>query len=355
VPAITVDDITVLPRIPEPDPALAWQRQVVSITSAPGGFEGEGFPVRRAFAGVDLADLDPFVHLDQMGEVEYAPGEPKGTPWHPHRGFETVTYMIDGTFEHSDSNGGGGVITNGDTQWMTAGAGILHIEKPPEWLVASGGLFHGFQLWVNLPAAQKWSAPRYQDIRASEVGLLTSPDGGALVRVIAGEIAGHAGPGSTYTPMTLVHATLSPGARLSLPWRSDYNALVYVMAGFGTVGASSPGFGTGRSGGGAPSEPHPVRTGQFAVFGPGDALTVSALDARQQEARSPNLDVLILGGRPIREPVAWAGPFVMNTREEIMQAIADYHAGRLGSIPAIHAAQAIPSVHGAPTTVQESR
>ncbi|HYN70285.1 MAG TPA: pirin family protein [Candidatus Eisenbacteria bacterium] len=352
MPAITVDDITVLPRIPEPDPAIARQRQVLGITSAPGGFEGEGFPVRRAFAGVDLTDLDPFVHLDQMGEVEYAPGEPKGTPWHPHRGFETVTYMIDGTFEHNDSNGGGGVITNGDTQWMTAGAGILHIEKPPEWLVASGGLFHGFQLWVNLPAAQKWSPPRYQDIRASEVGLLTSPDGGALVRVIAGEIAGHAGPGSTYTPMTLVHATLSPGARLSLPWRPDYNALVYVMAGFGTVGAASAGFGTGRSGGGAPAEPHPVRTGQLAVFGPGDALTVSALDVRQQESRSPNLDVLILGGRPIREPVAWAGPFVMNTREEIMQAIADYHAGKLGSIPAVHA---IPSVHGAPTTVEETR
>src|SRR3990170_1510391 len=206
MPAVVVDDITVLPRIPEPDPTVAHQRPVRSVTSAPRGFEGEGFPVRRAFAGVDLADLDPFVHLAQMGEVEYAPGEPKGTPWHPHRGFETVTYMIDGTFEHSDSNGGGGVITNGDTQWMTAGAGILHIEKPPEWLVASGGLFHGFQLWVNLPAAQKFSAPRYQDIRANEVALASSPDGGALVRVIAGELGGLAGPGSTYTPMTLIHA-----------------------------------------------------------------------------------------------------------------------------------------------------
>ena len=129
---------------------------------------------------MDLADLDPFIHLDQMGEVEYAPGEPKGTPWHPHRGFETVTYMIDGVFEHADSNGGGGVITNGDTQWMTAGAGILHIEKPPEWLVVSGGLFHGLQLWVNLPADQKLTAPRYQDLRASEVALVSSPDGGAL-------------------------------------------------------------------------------------------------------------------------------------------------------------------------------
>gem|GEM_PF-114213 len=235
MPAVTVDDITVLPRIPEPDPILTRQRPVTSVTVAPKGYEGEGFPVRRAFAGVDLADLDPFIHLDQMGEVEYAPGEPKGTPWHPHRGFETVTYMIDGTFEHADSNGGGGVITNGDTQWMTAGAGILHIEKPPEWLVASGGLFHGFQLWVNLPAAQKFSPPRYQDIRASEVALVSSPDGGALVRVIAGDLVGHAGPGSTYSPMTLIHATLSPGARLSLPWRADYNALAYVMAGHGTL------------------------------------------------------------------------------------------------------------------------
>jgi hypothetical protein len=343
MPAITVDDITVLPRIPEPDPAVARQRPVRSVTDAPSGFEGEGFPVRRAFHGVDLADLDPFVHLDQMGEVEYAPGEPKGTPWHPHRGFETVTYMIDGVFEHNDSNGGGGVITNGDTQWMTAGAGILHIEKPPAWLVASGGLFHGFQLWVNLPAAQKWSPPRYQDIRANQVALATSPDGGALVRVIAGELPGPggttlAGPGSTYTPMTLVHATLSPGARLSLPWRSDYNALVYAMNGFGSVGA-------------APAS-HSIRTGQLAVFGhsasdaAGGALTIASADARQQESRSPNLDVLILGGRPIREPVAWMGPFVMNTRDEVIQAVRDYQAGRLGQIPV---------VHGAPTTVVESQ
>lgn len=327
MPAIAVEDITVLPRIPTPDPMIASQRAVQRITTAPRGFEGEGFPVRRAFAGVDLTDLDPFIHLDQMGEVEYAPGEPKGTPWHPHRGFETVTYMIDGTFEHSDSNGGGGVITNGDTQWMTAGSGILHIEKPPEALVMRGGLFHGFQLWVNLPASQKWADPRYQDIRAKEVALVSSGDGGALVRVIAGDVAGFAGPGSTYSPMTLVHASLSPGARLSLPWRPDYNALVYVMAGQGTVGPDG----------------HPIGDGQLAVLGAGDALTVTA--ATHQESRSPDLDVLILGGRPIRESVAWMGPFVMNTREEVMQAMADYQAGRLGTIPA---------VHGAPTTFTES-
>ena len=326
MPAVTVDDITVLPRIQAPDVTVARQRPVRSVTSAPRGFEGEGFPVRRAFAGVDLADLDPFIHLDQMGEVEYAPGEPKGTPWHPHRGFETVTYMMDGTFEHSDSNGGGGTITNGDTQWMTAGAGILHIEKPPEALVVSGGLFHGIQLWVNLPRDQKWSAPRYQDLRAREVALVASADGGALVRVIAGDVAGHTGPGSTYTPMTLVHATLSAEAQLSLPWREDYNALVYVLAGDGTVGEAAI----------------PIQTGQLAVFGPGNTISIGA--SKRQESRSPNLDVLILGGRPIREPVAWAGPFVMNTRDEVMQAFADYQAGRLGSIPA---------VHGAPTSITE--
>src|ERR1700678_1170949 len=153
MPAITVENILVLPRVPEPDVTRA-ERKVTSVTTAPSAYEGEGFPVRRAFAGVDLARLDPFIHMDQMGEVDYGPGEPKGTPWHPHRGFETVTYIIDGTFRHQDSNGGGGLITNGDTQWMTAGGGILHIEEPPEDLVMSGGLFHGFQLWVNLTAGR---------------------------------------------------------------------------------------------------------------------------------------------------------------------------------------------------------
>jgi redox-sensitive bicupin YhaK (pirin superfamily) len=294
-------------------------RPVASITTAPAGLEGEGFPGRRAVAGVDQADLDPFIHMDQMGEVDYAPGEPKGTPWHPHRGFETVTYMIDGAFRHQDSTGGGGLITNGDTQWMTAGAGILHIEAPPEALVASGGLFHGIQLWVNLPAADKWVQPRYQDLRAGHVALLSSHDGGALVRLIAGEIAGHAGPGMTHTPITMLHATISPGARLALPWRRDFNALVYVLSGRGSVGV--PGA--------------PIRTGQLAVLdGDGERLTVSADTA--QESRSPHLDVLVLGGRPIREPVAWAGPFVMTTREEVLQAFEDFRRGRLGRVPPGH-------------------
>jgi redox-sensitive bicupin YhaK (pirin superfamily) len=317
MPAVTVDDVLSLPRVPAPALA-AVDRPVRSVTTSPRGFEGEGFPVRRAFAGVDLADLDPFVHLDQMGEVEYAPGEPKGTAWHPHRGFETVTYMIDGEMAHQDSNGGGGLITNGDTQWMTAGSGILHIETPPEALVMSGGLFHGFQLWVNLPRDNKMAPPRYQDIRGAKVGLLSSADGGALVRVIAGSLGDVDGPGSTYTPITLAHATLQPGASLTLPWRPDFNALVYVLSGSGTVG------GEGR----------PLRSGQLAVLGAGDTVTVRA-DAAQ-DSRSPELDVLVLGGRPIREPVAWYGPFVMNEESEVRQAFADFQAGRLGTVPAQH-------------------
>jgi quercetin 2,3-dioxygenase len=316
MPAVTVDDNLVLPRIAEPDPATSVDRPVVSLTSAPSGLEGEGFPVRRAFAGVDLTQLDPFIHMDQMGEVDYAPGEPKGTPWHPHRGFETVTYMIDGVFRHQDSNGGGGLITDGDTQWMTAGGGILHIEAPPEEVVVKGGLFHGFQLWVNLPARLKMTAPRYQDIRANQVRLLSSADGGTLLRLIAGDVAGQAGPGVTHTPITLLHATLASGAQLRLPWRRDFNALGYALAGAGTVGAGQ----------------RPLHTGQLAVFGEGDTITVAA--GQRPDGPSAGLDILLLGGQPIREPVATYGPFVMNTKDELVQAFEDYQAGRLGSIPA---------------------
>ena len=306
-----------LPRIPLPDPAISRSRRVVSVTTAPSSLEGEGFPVRRAFAGVSVEKLDPFLHLDEMGEVEYAPGEPKGTPWHPHRGFETVTYMIDGELQHADSHGGGGVIGGGDTQWMTAGAGILHIETPPEALVASGGLFHGFQLWVNLPAAAKFAAPSYQAIPSSKVTLLSSGDGGALVRLIAGAVDGHAGPGITATPITLIHATLAPGATLSVPWNADHNALVYSLGGTAAVGADR----------------RPVGSGQLAVLGPGNCLTITAASV-QDAMYTGGVDVLLLGGRPIGEPVAMYGPFVMNTREELITAFQDYQSGRLGVIPA---------------------
>jgi len=311
MPAVTADPTT-LPRL-QPPGLDERDRPVRLVTTAPTGLEGEGFPVRRAFAGVDRALLDPFVHMDQMGEVDYAPGEPKGTSWHPHRGFETVTYMIEGTFQHQDSHGGGGLIENGATQWMTAGAGILHIETPPEALVMRGGLFHGIQLWVNLPAAQKWVPPAYQNLEGDQVALVASPDGGALVRIIAGEVGVHTGPGATRTPITLVHASVAPGARLTLPWRPDFNALLYVLAGSGRVGA----------------EGRPVRTGQLVVFGAGDLVSASA-----EAAADGALEVLVLGGQPIREPVAQYGPFVMNTEAELRQALDDYRRGRLGVIPA---------------------
>ncbi|WP_280236760.1 pirin family protein [Nocardia cyriacigeorgica] len=313
MPAVTADTLT-LPRIAPAGPETI-ERPVRSVTTGPRGYEGEGFPVVRAFAGVPTADLDPFIHMDQMGEVEYEPGEPKGTDWHPHRGFETVTYMIDGRFQHQDSHGGGGMIENGATQWMTAGSGVLHIETPPAELVDSGGLFHGLQLWVNLPAADKFLPPKYQSLEGGQVRLLASDDGGALVRVIAGSIDGHDGPGATHTPITFAHATIAPGAQLSAPWQPDYNALVYILSGRGTVGA----------------EARPVEQGQLVVFGKGDRITVAA-DAAQDSHR-PALEVLLLGGRPIREPVAHYGPFVMNTRAELIQAIEDFQSGRLGVVP----------------------
>jgi redox-sensitive bicupin YhaK (pirin superfamily) len=326
MPAVSVADVSVLPRIPQPAPAAA-DRAVVSVTTAPSGFEGEGFPVRRAFAGVSLRDLDPFVHMDQMGEVNYGPGEPKGTPWHPHRGFETVTYMIDGTFAHQDSNGGGGVITDGATQWMTAGAGILHIETPPEELVMAGGLFHGVQLWVNLPARAKMIPPAYQGLEAHDVTLLSSPDGGALLRVIAGTVGERRGPGSTHTPMALMHATVAPGAQLRTPWDPRFNSLVYILGGSGRVGAGQ----------------RPVRGGQLVVLGPGEWITLLAED--HQDERSPNLEVLLLGGQPIGEPVEHYGPFVMNTRQEIQQAMEDFQAGRLGLIPEHALMPHVPDPH----------
>lgn len=314
MPAVTADTLS-LPRLPRPTLGDT-ERPVQQVTTAPSAYEGEGFPVRRTFAGISPRDLDPFIMMDQMGEVEYAPGEPKGTNWHPHRGFETVTYIIDGAFQHQDSHGGGGFITNGATQWMTAGAGILHIETPPAELVESGGTFHGVQLWVNLPGRDKMIAPAYQNLEGEDVRLLSSHDGGALVRLIAGELDGHKGPGSTHTPITFAHVTLSPGAQLTTPWDPRFNALVYVLAGNGTVG----------------TEGRPVRTGQTVVLGAGDYLVVSADDT--QDSRYGGLEVLLLGGQPIREPVAQYGPFVMNSRAQLQQAVDDFNAGRFGHIPA---------------------
>lgn len=317
MPAVTVENILALPRVERP--AIdSVERPVRTVTTAPSGFEGEGFPVRRGFSGIPLEQLDPFIMMDQMGEVEYRAGEAKGTPWHPHRGFETVTYMIDGVFKHRDSQGGGGLISDGDTQWMTAGAGILHIEAPTEEIVLEGGLVHGLQLWVNLPKDKKWAPPRYQDISRKNLSLISSHDGGALLRVIAGELDGHEGPGITYSPITMIHATVSPGATVEVPWNPNFNALGYVLAGNGKAGS------TGNS----------VHTGQAILFGEGGHVVISADE--QQDSHTPELEVVLLGGLPIRETIAWYGPFVMNSQEELQQAFADYKAGKMGAIPADH-------------------
>lgn len=309
MPAVTADTLT-LPRLPMPSPD-ARDRAVRALTTAPSGFEGEGFPVRRAFAGIAKGALDPFIMMDQMGEVNYGPYEPRGTDWHPHRGFETVTYIMDGAFIHQDSHGGGGVISDGDTQWMTAGGGVLHIETPPESLVIQGGLFHGLQLWVNLPSSKKMIPPAYQNLEAGLIPLLTTSDAGTLIRLIAGDLGDTKGPGSTHTPIVMMHATLSPGSRMVLPWNTAFNALAYGLKGSGFVGAERLAF----------------KLGQAVVFGDGDVITLEA-------SANETLDVILLGGAPIGEPVEQYGPFVMNTREELQQAFDDYQRGRLGVVPA---------------------
>lgn len=312
MPAVTADTLT-LPRVmPNHDSRI---RKIKMVTTAPQGYEGEGFPVRRAFAGIPNSDLDPFIHMDQMGEVDYLPGEPKGTPWHPHRGFETFTYLMDGQFMHQDSHGGGGTIFEGGTQYMTAGDGILHIETPPEHLVMSGGTFHGVQLWINLPKDKKRIAPAYQDLQGEDSDLVTNSDGTALIRILAGELQSHKGPGISHTPITITHITVAPGAQVDIPWRTDFNALAYVLAGTGSVGP----------------EGHPVRTGQMAVLVDGDVVRLRADE--HQDSRYPNLEVFLIGGVPLRQPVFQYGPFVMSTKEEVIQAMEDFQKGRFGQIP----------------------
>lgn len=297
-------------------------RPVGAVVPARRSVEGAGFEVWRPFpGGVDAHIADPFFLLDQLGPVEYAPNEAKGAPWHPHRGFETVTYVIDGVIEHHDSNGGGGVIGEGDTQWMTAGAGILHDEVPTHTFLRNGGRSHGIQLWVNLPAALKFTPPRYQAIGRNDLTLLSSPDGGALVRLIAGDLDGHAGPGVTHTPISYAHASLRPGAQLEVPWNPSFSAMAYVLSGHGYVG----------------TDRRPLDARHLAVFGPGDTIVIGAAGAQPED--SPDLEVLLLGGLPIREPIAHYGPFLMNTREQIIEAIDDFQHGRMGQVPAVDLAR----------------
>jgi redox-sensitive bicupin YhaK (pirin superfamily) len=317
MPAVSVENPLVLPRVARPDAARTVARPVARLIQAQRQLEGANLEIWRPFPGpVAMVDVDPFLLLDQLGPRLNGPGDAGGAPWHPHRGFETVSYVMDGEISHHDTNGGGGIIREGDTQWMTAGSGILHDELPTERAYRLGGPAHMVQLWVNLPSTLKFSPPRYQSITRDDLVLLSSPDGGALVRLIAGDLAGHSGPGVTHTPITYAHATIAAGAELSLPWNPSYSAMAYVLTGQGSAG---------------PRE-RPIADHQLVIFGRGDNVVLRAADHITGDWTS--LDVLILGGMGIGEPIAHYGPFVMNTRDELTQAFTDYQAGRLGIIPA---------------------
>jgi redox-sensitive bicupin YhaK (pirin superfamily) len=317
MPAVTVENPLTLAHLARPSLEPGSSRPVLQVVTSHQQTEGAGFQIWRPFPGeIPLAAVDPFLLLDQAGPTVNGPEDAVGAPWHPHRGIETVSYILDGEIAHHDSNGGGGLIREGDTQWMTAGAGILHDELPTEQMFRQGGPVHAVQLWVNLPAELKFSHPRYQAITGGDLRLLTTPDGGALIRLIAGDLGGYSGPGVTFTPITYLHATIAPGAELALPWNPLYTALAYVLAGRVYAGPDK----------------RPAADHQLVVFGPGDSVVLRAADSQTRDASA--LDVLVLGGLPIREPIVQYGPFVMNTREEISQAIEDYQQGRLGTVPA---------------------
>jgi redox-sensitive bicupin YhaK (pirin superfamily) len=311
MPAVTPTEPKSLPAVAD---APGTPRPVEEVGNAVHSFEGAGFPVRRPFPGaIDQTRTDPFLMMDQMGPVVYAPGKALGAPDHPHRGFETVTYLLDGEMEHRDSYGGGGVIHGGDTQWMTAGSGLVHSEMPTEKMMREGGLLHGVQIWVNLPKRDKRAEPRYQDITGDQLTLFRNEGGSAVVRLIAGDLAGQHGPGNTHTPIVLAHATLAPGAHVSLEWPTAFNALVYVLSGAGQVGGPD-----GRA----------LSSGQVAALGAGDVVVLDV----HADSTEP-LEVLLLGGQPIREPIVSYGPFVMNAKSEIIEAMDDFQAGKMGSIP----------------------
>lgn len=289
-------------------------RTVLQVLDSIQAIEGEGFLVHRPFPRVGLDQLDPFLLLDEMGPRDFGPGEAKGTGDHPHRGFDTVTYMLDGALEHRDSLGHVGLIGPGEVQWMTAGAGIVHRERPSDGLLQAGGRLHGVQLWVNLPARAKMTPPLYRDLTAERIPVVIRP--GATIRVVAGEVDGRGGDVDPITPITYVHASVEPGARVELPAPAGHTAIAYLVGGSARFGPDAV----------------VARHTQLVHFAPSDeaAEVVISVDA---EASGP-AEVLVLTGQPLGEPVARHGPFVMNDRAELVQAFEDYEAGRLGAIPA---------------------
>lgn len=287
-------------------------RSISRVANSVQTTEGEGFVVNRAFPTNLLSDLDPFLLLDEIGPKDLAPREAKGAPDHPHRGFETVTYILEGQFEHKDSRGNTGKIGPGDVQWMTAGAGVVHSEMPEKEFAQKGGRLHGFQLWVNLSRNDKMINPRYQDIPSPKIPVSQTADGLVTAKVIAGKALGNRAVIETRTPITYVHFTLQPGASVTQPVPKEYNAFVYVIGGQGLFG----------------SEKQLARRGQIITFDKeGEEVEIrAAIDTRSA------LDVLLIAAKPLNEPIARYGPFVMNNREEIMEAIADYQNGSMGKI-----------------------
>ena len=289
-------------------------RTVAGVVNSIETFEGAGFLVRRPFPQASFSDFDPFLLLDEMGPMELGPGQAKGAPDHPHRGFETVTYMLSGEMQHKDSQGRAGRLTPGDVQWMTAGAGVVHSEMPSAEFTRTGGRMHGFQLWVNLPKRDKLMKPRYQEIPSSQIPKATSADGLVSVRVIAGEAMGQQAVIETRTPIVYLHYSINPGGVATQQVSSTYNAFAYIVEGEGLFGA----------------ERERAKDGQMVLF---------AQDGEEVRIENPSdaketLDILLLGGMPLNEPIARYGPFVMNTEAEIRQAFEDYRLGRMGEIPA---------------------
>ena len=287
------------------------ERPVLSVIDSVHTLEGGGFPVRRPFPTQALMQVDPFLLLDHLGPVTWGPGEGIGAPDHPHRGFETVTYLLSGGFQHRDSAGHVGKLTPGDVQWMTAGSGVVHSEIPSDEFMRDGGIMHGFQIWVNLPALDKMMAPRYQEIPKTGVPEASSADGKVKVRVIAGSALGKSAVIETRTPIYFLHFTLQPGSQVKQEVPAGYNALAYLISGEVQIGKANKA----------------VHEGQMAQLGDGDTVHLSVSTDAKTSA-----DFLLLAGQPLNEPVARYGPFVMNTREEIEQAYRDYQSGRMGRI-----------------------
>lgn len=288
------------------------QRNVSYIVTAKTTLEGDGFTVHRPFPNYTVRDFDPFLLLDEMGPVILEKEETKGASAHPHRGFETVTYVIDGSFEHKDSKGHSGKLHSGDVQWMTAGSGIVHSEMPEKEFVQKGGRLHGFQLWINLPKKDKMTKPHYQEIASKQIPVAQSKDDKIKVKVIAGQSMGKKAVIDTKTPITYLHFSLQPGAHVLQEIPNNYNAFAYIAHGQGLFGANQK-----------------LAKKEQAIFFDNNGNEI--IFSNPNDA-TESLELLLLGGIPIGEPVKRYGPFVMNTEEELQQAIKDFQNGMMGRI-----------------------